>query len=391
MEETLRTRSEAGDDGEPQEVLEVPDWFRDLQASQPERYVEEAFRLGVGENGSVPAWLASVQGMQTSAEPPEGAAEPLQAEADFMQVDGDSVQAEANTRQVATESQQAEAEPLPAAREPLPATAQPAQAPAQPAQAETEPLPADTEPLQHAPRDRTVGEASPRWLRESRATEPETRTAHASEEGYDAEIQSAGWLVEPQTAEGAGEPKVLAREGDNAEDALELPGDPHPAAEEPREDGTHTRSESSDRLLTLLLRALRERKREPIDGVVAVERSSAAGEWLGDLVDSLPVQASVVQGQGAALPERETANPDRFASRARVFSEIVTHPPQVAPAVTAQPKSGSRSRSARYVLYAVLIVIVLGAILAIAFGTRSSQLVGWIQSILENLGGLIGG
>jgi hypothetical protein len=39
----------------------------------------------------------------------------------------------------------------------------------------------------------------------------------------------------------------------------------------------------------------------------------------------------------------------------------------------------------------VLIVVALGAILAIAFGMGSSQLVGWIQSILENLGGLIGG
>jgi hypothetical protein len=39
----------------------------------------------------------------------------------------------------------------------------------------------------------------------------------------------------------------------------------------------------------------------------------------------------------------------------------------------------------------VLIFIALGAILVIAFGTRFSLLAGWIQSILENLGGLIGG
>jgi hypothetical protein len=91
------------------------------------------------------------------------------------------------------------------------------------------------------------------------------------------------------------------------------------------------------------------------------------------------------------VPARETANPDRFASRARVFSEIVAHPPQVAPVVTAQPKSGSLSRPARYAIYVVLIVIALGAVLAIAFDTRFSLLLGWIQSILENLGGLIGG
>jgi len=39
----------------------------------------------------------------------------------------------------------------------------------------------------------------------------------------------------------------------------------------------------------------------------------------------------------------------------------------------------------------VLIVIALGVVLVIAFDTRFSLLVGWLQSILENLGDLIGG
>ena len=412
MEETLRTQTESGDDGEPQEVLEVPDWFRDLQASQPDRYVEEAFRLGVGENGSVPAWLASVQGMQTSAEPSEEAAEPLQAESDFMQVDGDSVQTEAPSRQAATESQQAVDGPLQAVAEPPQAVVEPPQAAAQPPwasaqpprpsaqppwvaaqspQEAAQPPQAETGPTPHAPKARMAGELPPEWPQKIRATAPEFNTAHSSEEGYDAQVQSAGWLVETQAAEGAGEPKALAREGGSAEESPELPGDPRPAAQEPREDGALTGSEGSDRLLSLQLRALRDKEGKLPDGVIALDKSSAAGEWLPDLVESLPVQASIVQGQGAAVPGRETANPDRFASRARVFSEIVSHPPEVAPVVTAQPKSGSRSRPARYALYVVLIVIVLGAILAIAFGTRFSLLAGWIQSILENLGGLIGG
>jgi hypothetical protein len=401
MEESLRTQTEADEDGEPQEILEVPDWFRDLQASQPDRYVEEAFQLGVGENESVPAWLASVQGMQTSVEPPQEATEPLQAGADSMQVDGSSVQTEADSGQIATESQQAAPEPSQAVGEPPQATAQPlwaaAQSPraaAQPPPAvarETESIPAGIEPSQHAHKDRTAGEDSPGWLQDFPATAPEVKTAPPSREGHDAEVQSPGWLVETQTAEGAGKPRVLVREGDTAEEPLDLPIDPRPAAQEPREDGALTGSEDSDRLLALKLRALRGKEGKQLDGVIALKTSPGAGEWLPDLVDSLPVQASIVQGQGAAVPERETANPDRFASRARVFSEIVAHPPQVAPVVTAQPESGSLSRPARYAIYVVLIAIALGVVLAIAFGTRFSLLLGWFQSILENLGGLIGG
>jgi hypothetical protein len=408
MEETLRTQTEADEDGEPQEILEVPEWFRDLQASQPGRYVEEAFELRVGENESMPAWLASVQGMDTSVEPPQEVAEPLQAGAEFMQVDGGSVQTEADSGQIATESQQAVAEPPqataqppwaaaqspPAAAQSPRAAAQPQQRSAQPPQAvarETESILAGIEPSQHAHRDRTAGEASPGWLQDFRTTEPEVKTAPPSREGHDAEVQSPGWLVETQTAEGAGEPRALAREGDTAEESLDLQVDPRPAAQEPREDGALTGSEGSDRLLALKLHALRGEEGKQLDGVVALEKSSGAGEWLPDLVDSLPVQASIVQGQGAAVPEREMANPDRFASRARIFSEIVAHPPQVAPVVTAQPESGSLSRRARYAIYVVLIAIALGVILAIAFGTRFSLLLGWLQSILENLGGLIGG
>jgi hypothetical protein len=398
MEETLRTRSESGDDGEPQEILEVPDWFRDLQASQPDRYVEEAFRLGVGENGSVPAWLASVQGIQTSAEPAEESAEPLQAEADFMQVDGDSAQTEADIRQVAAESQQPAPEPPQEVAEPPQAAAQPPWTPArsvrpaaQPPRATAQPPQAEAEPTDHAPKVRKAGEPSPEWPDKVRATAPESNTAHPSEEGYDADIQSAGGLLETQAAEGASEPKPLAREGEGLEESAEVPGAPRLAAQEPREDGAVTGSEGSGRLLSLQLRALRDKQGKMPDGVIALDKGSAAGEWLPGLVESLPVQASIAQVQGAAVPERETAHPDRFASRARVFSEIVSHPPEVAPVVTSQPKSGSWSRPARYALYAVLIFIALGAILVIAFGTRFSLLAGWIQSILENLGGLIGG
>ena len=401
MEETLRTQTEADEDGEPQEILEVPDWFRDLQASQPGRYVEEAFELGVGENESMPAWLASIQGMDTSVEPPQEVAEPLQAGADFMPVDGGSVQTEADSGQIATESQQAVAEPPQATAQPPwaaaqspRAAAQPPQRAAQPPQAvarETEPILAGIEPSQHAHKNRTAGDASPGWLQGFRATEPEVKTAPPSREGHDAEVQSPGWLAETQTAEGAGEPRALAREGDTAEESLDLPIDPRPAAQEPREDGALTGSEGSDRLLALKLRALRGKEGKQLDGVIALEESSGVGKWLPDLVDSLPVQASIVQGQGAAVPERETADPDRFASRARVFSEIVAHPPQVAPVVTAQPESGSLSRRARYAIYVVLIAVALGVVLAIAFGTRFSLLLGWLQSILENLGGLIGG
>jgi hypothetical protein len=405
MEETLRTQAEVDDDGEPQEILEVPDWFRDLHASQPDRYVEEAFQLEVGENESMPAWLASVQGMKTSAEPPQEVAEPLQAGADFVQVDGGSVQPDADSGQMATESQQTVPEPLQAVAEPPQAAAQPPWTPAQPPrpaaqppratplppQAETEPLPAGIEPSHHAPKDRTAGESPPEWLQKSRPAELEIKAAPPSREGHDAELQSPGWLVETQTAEGAGEPRALAREGDTAEESLDVPVDPRPAAQELREDGALTGSEGSDRLLPLKLRALRDKQGEFQEGVIAHEKSSGAGGWLPDLADSLPVQVSILQGQGAAVPERETANPARFASRARVFSEIVAHPPQVAPAVAAQPEPGSRSRRTRYAIYAVLIVIALGAILAIAFGTRFSLLVGWIRSILDNLGGLIGG
>jgi hypothetical protein len=419
MEATLRTQAESGDDGEPQEIREVPDWFRDLQASQPDRYVEEAFRLGVGENGNVPAWLASVQGLQTSAEPPEEPAEPLQAEAEFTQVDGDTAQTEADIRQAAAESQQpapespyavteppqAVAEPpqapeeLPQATEELPqAAAQPPWAPvrspqsaAQLPRATAQPPQAEAEPTDHAPKVRKAGEPFPEWPHEARSTAPESNTDHASEEGYNAEIQSAGWVVETQAAEGAGEPEAPIREGNGAEKSPEVPGDPRPAAQDPREDGALTGSEGSDRLSSLQLRALRDKEGKLPEGMIELDQGSAAGEWLPGLVESLPVQASIVQVQGAAVPERETAHPDRFASRARVFSEIVSHPPEVAPVVTAQPKSGSRSRPARYALYVVLIVIAIGAILAIAFGTRLSLLVGWIQSILENLGGLIGG
>ena len=103
------------------------------------------------------------------------------------------------------------------------------------------------------------------------------------------------------------------------------------------------------------------------------------------------MQASIVQGEGTALPERERATPDRFASRARLFSEIVTHPPQVASVVTAQPESDSPSWLAKYALYAVLIAIALGVILLIAFNMHPSLPVGWIESLLEALGGLIGG
>jgi hypothetical protein len=405
MEETLRTQTETDEDGEPREILEVPDWFRDLQASQPDRYVKEAFQLGVGENESIPAWLASVQGMQTSVEPPQEVAEPPQAGADFMLVDDGSVQTEADSGQIGTEPRQAMAEPQQAVAQPprapaLPprpagqpqwATALSPHASAQPPQEETEPLPAGTESAQHDPKDRTA-EDPPDWPQELRATAPETKTAQSSREGHDAGVQGPGWLVEAQTAEGAGEPRALAREGDTAEESLDLPMDPCPAAQEPREDGALTGSEGSDRLLALKLRNLRGKEAKQLDGVIALEKGSGVGEWLPDLVDSLPVQASIVQGQGAvAVPERETANPDRFASRARVFSEIVAHPAQVTPVVTAQPESGSLSRPARYAISAVLIVIALGVVLALAFYTRFSLLVGWLQSILENLGGLIGG
>ena len=236
-----------------------------------------------------------------------------------------------------------------------------------------------------------AGEPSPEWPQKVRATVPESNTAHPSEEGYDAEVQSAGWLVETQAAEEAGEPKPPAREGDGADESPELPGDPRLAAQEPREDDALTGSEGSDRVLSLQLRALRDKPGKLHEGVNALERDSGTGKWLPDLVESLPVQASIIQSQGAAVPERETASADRFASRARVFSEIVAHPPQVAPVATAQPESGSRSRPARCALYAVLIIIAFGVILTIAFGTRFSLMMGWIQTILENLGGLIGG
>jgi hypothetical protein len=197
--------------------------------------------------------------------------------------------------------------------------------------------------------------------------------------------------VQTRTGEGAGEPKDLVGVGETADESLELPEGLRLAAQEPGEDSTLIGSEGSGLALALKLRALRDREAKPLDGVSALDKSSATGEWLQGLVETLPVQASIVQGQGTALPERARATPDRFASRARLFSEIVTHPLQVAPLVTAQPGSGSRSPLARYALYAVLIAIVLGVILVIAFNTHTSMSVGWIESIFETLGSLIGG
>jgi hypothetical protein len=136
---------------------------------------------------------------------------------------------------------------------------------------------------------------------------------------------------------------------------------------------------------------LRDGEAKLLDGVIALDRSSAAAEWQQGLVEALPVQASIVQGQGTALPERERATPDRFTSRARLFSEIVTHPPQVAPVVTTQSESDSPSPLAKYALRAVLVAIALAVILLIAFNKHPSLPVGWIESILETLGGLIGG
>ena len=74
-----------------------------------------------------------------------------------------------------------------------------------------------------------------------------------------------------------------------------------------------------------------------------------------------------------------------------MFSELVTHPPPVVPVATGQPRPVPRSRLTRYVIFVVLVAIALCAILAIAIDTPLSLLAGWIESILENLGGLMGG
>jgi hypothetical protein len=213
----------------------------------------------------------------------------------------------------------AELEPSAAEREPEPA-APPAEAGAdvEPSSVEEQPIPPLDEELPLAPA------AMPSWLAELRQDLPPEDTTAVGEELVEAEIPD--WLVPVE--EGAAEA-----------------------------DETLVRADIPDWLLALKPRELRVEEGEQAEGPeLLVEEIVEETGLLAGLQGTLPVEMLIAQPRAATAEKTEAPPVD--TPQARLFAEIVSQPPEVAPKPLEEPSRPVSAILPRWIIYLALIAVV---------------------------------
>ena len=416
------TRAEGAGELIGEESEEIPDWLRDLQASlpvepeleapepqftlrppppTPEAEVERASELDLQEEieqspetppavleeapqveaGKVPDWLAELRSQASIAEPEKPAMPPVPlAEEELPSWLAElKASSEAEVPTAPPMEAELEEEELPSWMAELKASSEAEIPTALPMEAglEEEELPSwlaalkvssEAEVPAAPPIEAELEEGElPPWLAELKA-DRETLPS-ISEEGPKAEEGAPSVQHEkaPPGRQGHAAPEVIGpepmpRAAEEVSKGQEMPDwlVPTPGMGIPGEGETLARAEIPAWLLALKPREL-EAEGDAVEPVVekAVEQTGV----LAGIRDVLPVEMLIAQPR-AATPVEVTASPFSAeadlveAPRARLFAEIVSRSPVVAPKVVAKPRARWLDLLPWWIVYALLILAV---------------------------------
>jgi hypothetical protein len=306
---------------------EVPDWMAELRPEDEEAEAEPAPSAIEIEEGEIPDWMAELrpEDEEAEAEPVPSAAEIEEGEVPDWMAELRPVGEEAELEPVASaieiEGEEfpdrvTELEP-PSEEFPLAETLDSLD------EVETEPL--AEEPAFKLPEEveAILGPAVPAWLAELQVEAPDAAAAIIEETMVDGELPE--WLVRSEP------------DSDKAVAPAEIPG----------------------WLLVLKPTELREEGEEEeveVPSPTAQEASEETG-LLAGIQGALPVEMLIAQPRAIAAAESLDMTIDD-SPPARLFAEIVGRPPDAAPKEIARRTADVLPRTARWIIYAILIAVV---------------------------------
>ena len=301
---------------------EVPDWMADLQPTDEDVEGEEIFAVTETDEGKVPDWMADLQPADEDAET-AAVATAIDIEegeipdwvAELRPTDEEMVAAAALSA-VEMEGEQfpdrvTELEP-PSEEIPLAETLD---------EAGMEPI--EEEAVFRLPDDveAALGPAVPAWLAELQAEAPEAAQSIIEENLVDGELPD--WLVRSEI------------EPDESLAPAEIPG----------------------WLLALKPTELREEGEEADLPAPTVSEGVEETGLLAGIQGVLPVEMLIAQPRAIAAVESPDVTMED-SPPARLFAEIVGRPPDAAPKEIARPKADLLPAVARWIIYAILIIVV---------------------------------
>ncbi len=322
MAELQQVEDEAGPEAELPSAIEegeLPDWMAELQQVEDE-VGPEADLPGAIEEGELPDWMAEMQQVEDEAgaeaelpgaieegEIPDwlAALRPAEEEVETGPLDSEFDWDESLDRIAALEPP---SEELPLAEEL-----------GSPDEAESE-TPEEGTPFRLPPEvEAALGPAVPAWLAELQIEAPEAAAAIIEETAVDGELPD--WLLQAEV------------EPDESLAPAEIPG----------------------WLLALKPSELREEGAE-LPSPQVREWSEESG-LLAGIPGTLPVEMLIAQPRAIAITEPLDLTIEDSPS-AQLFSEIVGTAPEAAPKELVTPKADLLPKVARWILYAILILVV---------------------------------